>query len=219
MPLIKGTNIAVEVIPADRKTYAIKVLHDGSVELRIPRHMPVREVETILQKHRDWIIKASDKQKARFSDTFSDGAKAPLFGQLLTLADSKGNHAYYNEGVLYLPKNDRVACLTEIYRKVAKEYLPKRLEQLAAAYGFSYQSVKINSAKTRWGSCSGKKRINLSLRTVMLPKECIDYVLVHELCHLRHMDHSSAFWNEVEKILPDYKKREKRIKESFVILL
>lgn len=219
MSNLRGTDIRVQIIPADRKTYALKVLPDGSVEFRIPQHMPVREVEKTLEKHRDWIINASAKQKARFLTSFADGEAVPMLGERLTLATAEQGKAYYDDGKLYLPQKDRLSVLTEIYRQAAKAYLPDRLKQIADTYGFSYQSVRINTAKSRWGSCSGKKRINLSLRTMMLPKPCIDYILVHELCHLRHMDHSPAFYKEVEAILPDYKRREKAIKEAFVILL
>jgi predicted metal-dependent hydrolase len=84
-------------------------------------------------------------------------------------------------------------------RRQAKAVLPQELEQLAKKYGFQYQSVKIRKSKTRWGSCSSKKTISLSLYLMLLPPHLIEYVLLHELCHTIHMNHSPAFWALLDK--------------------
>jgi predicted metal-dependent hydrolase len=99
------------------------------------------------------------------------------------------------------------------YKKLAKQTIPPRVEELALKYGFSYKSIKITSAMTRWGSCTSKKNLNFTYRLVLAPPEVLDYVIVHELCHLRHMNHSRNFWNEVALILPNYKNRSKWLKE------
>ncbi len=76
------------------------------------------------------------------------------------------------------------------------------MAELAEQYGFRYNSVKITSAKTRWGSCTSKQHLNFSYRLIMTPRDCIDYVIIHELCHLRQMNHSTKFWKEVAAIMP-----------------
>lgn len=85
-------------------------------------------------------------------------------------------------------------------RKKAKAYLPDRLRILADIHGFSYTSVSINKSRTRWGSCSSKKSINLSLYLILVPAHLIDYVLLHELCHTIHMNHGSEFWSLMDKV-------------------
>ena len=84
-------------------------------------------------------------------------------------------------------------------RLKALSYLPLRLKQLAIAHGFSYNTVKISRSKSRWGSCSSKKNINLSLFLMLLPEYLIDYVLLHELCHTIEMNHGAEFWNLLDR--------------------
>ncbi|MDR3127104.1 MAG: M48 family metallopeptidase [Tannerellaceae bacterium] len=85
-------------------------------------------------------------------------------------------------------------------RSEARRLLPARLSSLAGRHGFIYQAVKINSARTRWGSCSGKKVINLSCFLLLLPEHLIDYVLLHELCHTQQMNHGPAFWTLLNQV-------------------
>ena len=89
----------------------------------------------------------------------------------------------------------------------AKEYLPRRTAHWSAVMGLSPAGVRITSARTRFGSCSGKNSICFSWRLMLYPPEAIDYVIVHELAHIRHHDHSPAFYREVEAYLPDWRAR------------
>ena len=102
----------------------------------------------------------------------------------------------------------------ERLRALAKEELPPRLARLAAIHGFRYNKVFIKNNASNWGSCSSLGNINLNLRLVKLPQELQDYVMLHELCHLKEMNHSKRFWREVEKILPDYKESVKWFKDN-----
>lgn len=97
-------------------------------------------------------------------------------------------------------------------RQRAKEVLPGKVTHYAAIMGVVPTSVKITAARTRFGSCSGKNGICFSLYLMQYPEEAIDYVVVHELAHIRHHDHSSAFYAEVAKVMPDYRVRMKLLK-------
>ena len=97
-------------------------------------------------------------------------------------------------------------------KEEAKEYIPKRLCEFSAIMNASPKSVKITSAKTRFGSCSGKNSICFSYRLMLYPKEAVDYVIVHELAHIKHKNHSKEFYSYIEKYLPDYKERVKLLK-------
>lgn len=92
------------------------------------------------------------------------------------------------------------------FRSVAEKMIKERTEEIAHEYGFTYNRIVIKNTKTRWGSCSSKGNINLHYKLMFLPPELRDYVIVHELCHLREMNHSIWFWKEVENIIPGYKK-------------
>jgi len=100
----------------------------------------------------------------------------------------------------------------KILMKKAKEYLPYRLEYFAKLYGYSYDKCRLTHANTRWGSCSSNKTISLNIGLMKVPEILRDYVILHELAHLNHMDHSKAFWAEVEKHDKNYRAHEKKLK-------
>lgn len=95
---------------------------------------------------------------------------------------------------------------------LAKLIIPQKVESFAKIIRVKPTSVKITSAKTRFGSCSGKNALCFSYRVMLYPEKAIDYVIVHELCHILHHNHSKEFWNEVEKYMPDYKTAENLLK-------
>lgn len=95
----------------------------------------------------------------------------------------------------------------------AKEYIPKRVEHYAPILGVDYSRITIRNQKTRWGSCSLKGGLNFNCLLMLAPAEVLDYVVVHELCHRKEMNHFKAFWAEVEKVLPNYRQAKKWLKE------
>ena len=97
-------------------------------------------------------------------------------------------------------------------RQQAKAYLPRRLSLLAQRYDFTYEKSRCSSAGTRWGSCSSQGTISLNMWLMTLPLELIDYVIIHELCHTKHMNHSAAFWNLVAQYCPDYKAYRRQLR-------
>ena len=100
----------------------------------------------------------------------------------------------------------------KLLMKKAREYLPYRLEYFAKLYGYSYERCRLSHANTRWGSCSSNRTISLNIGLMKVPEELRDYVILHELAHLNHMDHSKAFWAEVGTHDPKYKIHEKKLK-------
>lgn len=96
----------------------------------------------------------------------------------------------------------------------ALKYIPERVRYFAPIVGVNYTRITIRNQKTRWGSCSAKGGLNFNCLLMLTPPEVIDYVVVHELCHRKEMNHSKAFWNEVEKILPNYKTARKWLKDN-----
>lgn len=100
----------------------------------------------------------------------------------------------------------------KILMKKAKDYLPYRLDYYAKLYGYSYDKCRLSHAATRWGSCSSNRTISLNIGLMQVPEVLRDYVIIHELAHLNHMDHSDAFWREVGEHDPRYKEHRKRLK-------
>lgn len=100
----------------------------------------------------------------------------------------------------------------KILTKRAKEYLPYRLDYFAKLYGYEYDRLRFSHANTRWGSCSSNRTISLNIGLMQVPEPLRDYVLIHELAHLNHMNHSTAFWAEVAAHDPHYKEHRKKLK-------
>jgi hypothetical protein len=100
------------------------------------------------------------------------------------------------------------------YREQARSVLTERTAYFARNHGFKPGKLRISSAKMRWGSCSARGTLSFTWRLVMAPLEVVDYVVVHELCHLKELNHSRAFWMRVETILPDYKQKRKWLKDN-----
>lgn len=99
-----------------------------------------------------------------------------------------------------------------LLKQQAHDYIPARVAYFAEKYNFHYIGIRIGSARTRWGSCSSQKILNFSCRLMLFDKKCVDYVIIHELCHLREMNHSKKFWSYVAEIMPDYKHWENMLK-------
>ena len=107
----------------------------------------------------------------------------------------------------------RLKVMDERFRKAAKEYFPKRVSHYHALTGGTYHKITIRDQKTRWGSCSSNGTLSFNYRLMYAPPRVLDYVVVHELCHLTHMNHSKDFWNMVASIMPEYKTYRQWLKE------
>lgn len=174
----------VTVIRSNRKTVAIQVNSDLSVTVRAPRSASEKDIEEILKKKEAWISKHIEKIK-----------------------DAK--ERFEAEPTEKLTR-EKVIALAEEALKV----IPERVEYFAKVIGVTYGKITIRNQKTRWGSCSSKGNLNFNCLLMLAPPEVLDYVVVHELCHRKQMNHSKAFWLEVEKVLPDYKEVRKWLKEE-----
>ncbi len=145
------------------------------------------------------IVRAPFKTSERVIDDFVNKHTDWINKKLISVKSKKEYEATDKETV-------------EKLKRQAKEFILPRVSYFSKIMGVFPERVSINSAKTRFGSCSSKKSLNFSYRLVFYPPEAIDYVCVHELAHLTEMNHSKKFWAIVEKYLPDYKERKKLLK-------
>ena len=181
---VNEMTIPYEIIRSKRKSYGISVAPGGKVTVRMPLRGSERFAVSMVEEKRDWIVKNYLKMQA-VSPKPSQKEKTPY------------------ERRLEAP-----------YRQAAKEYIPKRVAYYAQLLDVTYATISIRDQKTRWGSCSSKGNLSFSWRLILAPPKVLDYVVVHELCHRREMNHSPRFWALVESIIPDYKTHRKWLKEN-----
>ena len=182
--------------------------------------MSLKHIENFLFEKREWVLKnlAKVQERKDISDSFVPGGESGLLllGREYPMIKVPGQRAGFDGSNFFVPDglsvDDTAAALKEVYRSLAKNYLVRRTYELADQFGETVASVKINSARTRWGSCTSKGNINLSLFLVMAPEGAVDYCIIHELSHLKHMDHSAAFWRLVGSRCPDYEKRKEELR-------
>ena len=210
-----------QIIRSRRKTIALVIQPNGELLIRAPKRATKRQINAMLTQHADWIAKkqveAKETQAAFTPRQFADGETFPFLGAnyALECVDVR-NPKFALNGNFQLTKSaqGQVEQLFKgWYRQQARAVFTERVAYYAKEYSFDYAKLKLSSARTRWGSCSSNGNINLTWRLVMAPLEIVDYVVVHELSHLREHNHSKAFWAQVEAILPDYKSRRKWLKE------
>jgi len=214
-----------KLVRSKRKTLSLIIETNGTLTVRAPLRMKEADIQRFIEAKKDWIKR---KQTQARKDTvaprqYIDGETFWYLGREFPLRIiPDGKPALVVDNSFKLVKSARQhaeTVFTSWYRKQARILLLKRVDYFAQKYGFNAGKIRISSARTRWGSCSTKGTLSFTWRLVMAPLEVIDYVVVHELCHLKEMNHSKAFWGQVESILPDYKQRRKWLKKNGKLLV
>lgn len=184
---------------------------NNEIVISVPPHTSTKEVAAAIEQLRPKLIVAKNKL-VRTRIDLSYNLDTPFF-KLSLIHGNRDRflaHSELGQMKIICPSNadfqdDKLQTwlrkvIEEALRRNAKIILPPRLYMLAQKFGFTYESVKINSSKGRWGSCSAKRGINLSYFLVLLPQHLIDYVLLHELCHTREMNHGEKFWSILNSV-------------------
>ena len=204
------------LIRSKRKTIAIYI-RGGGVEVRAPLRMSKRDIDRFVALKERWITdkltQSRERAEKREAFTLGYGDSVTLQGAQYAITARDGAQADFDGKVFCIPpglepEQIKRLCI-QVYRRLAKTYLTRRVAVYAEQMGAAPAAVKINGAKTRWGSCSSKRSVNFSWRLMMADSSVIDYVVVHELAHLSEMNHSPRFWAIVESIFPDYRERQK----------
>ena len=212
--------IPYKLVHSRRKTVAIHITKNAEVEIRAPLKMPKSEIDKFVAEKEKWIethlTQRKDINNEKISFTLTYGDMILLRGKMHYIRAKDGTNAGFDGECFYLPPNlnpDIIKrTVIQIYTAMAKLIIKNSVNEYAKHMNVTPAAVKITSAKTRWGSCSGKNRINFSWRLAMADDDVIDYVVVHELAHTIEHNHSIRFWAVVESILPDCKQRQNKLK-------
>lgn len=201
---------------------SLKIGIDGLLSVSAPHAYPDFLVQKLVEDNRQEVRELFKSRNSRIF--YRDGQK---IGQSHTLIFRKKQNqvtpkieisggqivVFAQDLDTHQAQSEIRAVAIKILRKEAKNYLAKRIEILGKTHGFNFEKLKFTHASTRWGSCSSRGTISLNIALMNLPLELIDYVIIHELCHLRQMNHSPAFWAEVAKYCPNYKIYVENIKQ------
>ena len=197
-----------------RKTLAAYVLKDGTVEVRAPLKLPKAEIDKFITERENTLRKyiASQLEKSEMKSGF----ELKIGSRILFLGDEyeikRGERTEIKDGAFFVTEGNIKNQVTALYRLAAERIINERVEYFSRVTGSVPKSVKLNAAKTRWGSCSAKGTLNFSWFLIMANPKAVDYVVIHELSHMRHLNHSAAFWSEVEKYEPEYKQRREELR-------
>lgn len=178
------------------KNIRLSINIKGEVKLTFPQRVSIRKAEEFLLLKIDWILRQKRLMKNKLE------TKLKLVNEDCEALESKGDVSN--------------TCFNKVFAKVN---LINRTRHLADTHSFTINKITIRKQKTLWGSCSGRNNISLNINLAKLPQELIDYVIIHELVHTIHKNHSNRFWNCVAEYMPEYKAHDKNLKKYSVLLL
>ncbi len=229
---LRGCEVGYEFQRGKRRTIGLSVGAEG-LSVRAPRWSTFGEIEAVLHEKAGWVIdklveaRERAERQARSRVHWADGAELPLLGEPLRLQLDPA-HGFSGRGAaldaatrtlrIGLPHHASEAQIRDAAQawlmRHARSVFTERLDHFAPQLGVRWTRLSLSNADTRWGSASADGRIRLNWRLIHLSMEMVDYVVVHELSHLRHMDHSPRFWDVVASVMPDHAERRRALKES-----
>ncbi len=227
MKTSRNPDIAYEIVRSRRATADIVIERDGRVLVRVPQTIPHQRIEHIVEAKRYWIYKTlaewRDLNATKVLREYRNGEGFLYLGRSyrLSLVADQDEPLLLKCGRFCLRRDlvDRgeAAAAKSAFRDyfIARglERITERVRYFAPKVGAKPLQVDVRELGHRWASCSFKGNLAFHWKCMMAPQTIIDYIVVHELCHFHHMNHTDAFWNEVDKVLPDYRERKAWLRE------
>jgi predicted metal-dependent hydrolase len=210
-----------KIIRSKRRTIALVVTHDATLIIRSPLKTPLDYLKNLVNRKRDWIrtkmreMQSKPRPKAR---EFVNGESFLYLGESykLKIVNDIFDDVELKDNLLL--SQEKVHCARDVVIKWYKSEAQKKIKERCGWYsrltGYQPRSIKVSDAQKRWGSSGHRGTVNFSWRLIMAPVEIIDYIVVHELVHLEQRDHSRLFWDKVRSIMPDFKIRQKWLKDN-----
>lgn len=212
-----------KLIRKKRKTLGIKISLEGDILVYAPHKATLGSIESLLAEKEEWVRRT----RARILEGLNqERDKVPFLGRKYNMNVIAGSGK--KAGIAFDGSEFHVYCgadgdvkgaLYGWYKEELLRIVTIRIGELSAAMGVKPNRIGVRAQKTIWGSCSYDNNISINLKLALAPTEIIDYILVHELCHIKHKNHSSEFWLAVESVMPDYRQRRCWLKEHGYSLL
>lgn len=219
-------NILIDnIVRSKRKTLSISIGPDLIIRVKAPYWVTNHEIEEFIVKNREWIknkLSQMSKRPKAEPKKFMNGEKFLFLGKEVQLRFSLGEDFIITDSdELLAPSlfaDDPRDMVIEWYKKQAGRIINERCALLSKTVGVKPAKIKINSASSRWGSCSRKGNLNFTWRLIMAPLTVVDYVVLHELVHLIHHNHSREYWAVISKLMPNYMEAEKWLKKNHIYI-
>ena len=221
LTLPSGDQLHYQLERRQRRTVGLKITQAGLV-IHAPKRISQSQLEDIIVQKADWVLRklASITANRIPEIQWQHGEQLLFLGNAITLTiehNTRSKVVEYEPGVLQLamPNQDEMLIARKVvqwYKKQAITDFTRRLEIFSSKLGVKFTSLTLSNAASRWGSCNSKKEIRLNWRLLQAPPHIINYVVCHELAHIKEMNHSAKFWATVASIFPDYKAAEKELK-------
>jgi predicted metal-dependent hydrolase len=222
LALPDGEHICYQLERRSRRTIGLKICASGLI-VHAPKRISQPQLESALLQKADWIRKKLSQLSANQPSPLQwvDGAELHFLGNPIRLKLSRDNanrQAQFEQSVLHLRLTEIddaefvSARVTQWYKKAALPDFSRRLELYANRLGVPMPRLLLSNAQTRWGSCNSKREIRINWRLIQAHPHVINYVICHELAHLKEMNHSSRFWQLVESLYPEYREAERVLK-------
>ena len=217
------------LIRSNRKTIALIIRPDGSLEVRAPQRTSLAEIHKIIQDKANWITKSRAKllakPKVKIGVPIQPGKNFWYLGRAYPLKLSADNRikpaVTFQQEHFELPESAlglAEPLFTFFYHEQAQQMLKSMTAQLALQHQFKYSGIRISSARSRWGSCNQANHLSFTWRLIMVPPAIIEYVVIHELAHTVAKNHSRQFWAIVESSIPNYRQRRDWLKKNGALL-
>jgi len=221
LTLPSGDQLHYQLERRQRRTVGLKITQTGLV-IHAPKYISQSQLEDIIVQKADWVLRKLASVTANKSPEiqWQHGEQLLFLGNVITLAiehNVRTKAVAYEPGVLQIamPSQDKILVARKViqwYKKRAIIDFTRRLEIFSSKLGVKFNSLTLSNAASRWGSCNSKKEIRLNWRLLQAPPHIINYVVCHELAHIKEMNHSAKFWAIVASICPNYKSAEKELK-------
>lgn len=215
-------DISYQIVRSRRATADIVIERDGSILVRAPESIPVERIEDMVEAKRYWIYKNlaewRDLNATRVLREYRNGEGFLYLGRSyrLLLVANQAEPLLLKNGRFCLQRDlvdegaidAAKAAFRDYYIAKGSERITQRLNYYAPKVGVTPHGIDVRELGNRWASCSPNGNLAFHWKCMMAPQSIIDYIVVHELCHFHHLDHTDAFWNEVDKVIPNYGERK-----------
>lgn len=205
-----------KIIKSKRKSISLVIKSNGDFIVRAPLRSKETDIFKFINQKENWIISKRKEQMSNIVHPleFNGCEHITLLSKEYQISYHDKTKVEIDDNQLKLPKVHPKQSLIAYMKKLAKQQLNITALELAKKFNFSFSKISISSATTCWGSCSAKNNLHFTYKLVMCPKEVIEYIVLHELCHTKVKNHSKDFWSLVAQCDPNYKEHEKWLKKN-----